>query len=59
MKEYQFDGGSGGAKWRETIKHYLISKAPEIELVLKSVENSRGCPSNHSGSPLMQYRPGG
>ena len=38
MKEYQYDGGSGGAKWRETIKPYLISKAPEIELVLRSVE---------------------
>ena len=38
MKEYQFDGGSGGAKWRETIKMYLISKAPEIEIILKSVE---------------------
>ena len=38
MKEYHCDGGSGGAKWRETIKLYLISKAPEIELVLRSVE---------------------
>jgi hypothetical protein len=39
MKEYQFDGGNGGARWRETIKHYLVSKAPEIDIVLRSVES--------------------
>ena len=40
MKEYQFDGDRNGAQWRMSIRIYLISKAPEIAAVLKTVEDN-------------------
>ena len=38
MSSYQYDGEKGGAQWRLMMKHYLIGKAPEMELILRDVD---------------------
>ena len=38
MAAYQYDGDKGGAQWRLMIRQYLISRAPEMEIILQAVD---------------------
>ena len=38
MAAYQYDGDKGGAPWRLMIRQYLISRAPEMEIILQAVD---------------------
>ena len=39
MATYQYDGDKGGAQWRLMIRQYLISRAPEMEIILQAVDS--------------------
>ena len=46
LRDYTYDGEHKGAQWRLFVKPYLISRAPEIEEILKYVEA-------HDDVPMM------
>ena len=45
LPQYQYDGVKGGAAWRLTVSQYLISRAPDMMVLLKSVEANEDAPA--------------
>ena len=45
LQEFRYDGKTGGVNWHKKMKDYLISKAPEIEVLLHAVESLEDAPA--------------
>lgn len=44
-KENQYDGVKNGAAWRVTTGNYFVSRIPEIDVVLKLIEDNEDVPA--------------